>query len=83
MCLLSSELFDLDREHFDVGHLLVQELHNALKRVRYLISNEQKTHALGGEVRGHFHPETIGIWFSIRPQQSPEYFTRVLALCTG
>ena len=68
MCLRAPELFDLDREHLNVGHLFVQELHNALKLVPYLIGNEQETHTSRGEVRGHSLPETISIWFPIRLQ---------------
>ena len=58
-CLISTA------KHFDVGHLLIQELNYALKGIRYLISDEQETHTLSGEVCSHFLPKAVSIRFAI------------------
>jgi hypothetical protein len=52
-------LLDLDREHLCLGHLPVQELHDAAQLRRYLVGNEDKPNPLGREVGADRFPVAV------------------------
>ena len=64
-----AELLDFHSQHFNAGHLFVQELHYPGQFVRDAIGDEQQAQPGRPQVGFHLLPESIGIGFVIRLQQ--------------
>lgn len=65
------------REHFDPGHLRVEELHDPLQGIRDVVRDKQQPQTSGGEVRGHPLPEAVDIRLSVWHQQPPKFLTGI------
>ena len=64
---------DLDGEHLDIEHLLVEEPDNPREFVRYAVDNEQQAQLRSPQIRSYLFPELIRIGIVVIVQQLGEH----------